>query len=119
MFQGNVGKYVEFNQGYEWEFLFEDWKVHASQLDYWSPTNTDANHSACILQALLLQYLHGAEVALRKVMPSRLKTGCGEMPIICALKKFMQDIPLNQNSLTGSQAYPTSRYMPAPIIFGH
>jgi hypothetical protein len=46
MFQGNVGKYVEFNQGYEWEFLFEDWKVNASQLDYWSPTNLDANHSA-------------------------------------------------------------------------
>lgn len=45
LFQGNAGKYVEFNQGYEWEFLFEDWKVHASQLDYWSPTNLDANHS--------------------------------------------------------------------------
>lgn len=46
MFQGNIGKYVQFNQGYEWEFLFEDWKVHTSQLDYWSPTNPDANHAA-------------------------------------------------------------------------
>jgi len=46
MFQGNIGKFVQFNQGYEWEFLFEDWKVNTSQLDYWSPTNLDANHSA-------------------------------------------------------------------------
>jgi hypothetical protein len=46
MFQGNVGKFVQFNQGYEWEFLFEDWKVNTSQLDYWSPTNPGANHSA-------------------------------------------------------------------------
>lgn len=46
MLQGNVGKYVEFNQGFENEFLFQDWLLHASQLDYWSPTNLDANHSA-------------------------------------------------------------------------
>lgn len=45
MFQGNVGKYVEFNQGFENEFLFQDWLLHKSQLDYWSPSNPDANHS--------------------------------------------------------------------------
>ena len=45
MFQGNVGKYVDFNQLYEAEFTKGNYRVHASQLDYWSPTNLDANHS--------------------------------------------------------------------------
>jgi TonB-linked SusC/RagA family outer membrane protein len=45
MFQGNVGKYVEFNQPYEVEFIKGDWRVHASQLDYWTPTNPNANHA--------------------------------------------------------------------------
>lgn len=45
MFQGVSGKYVEFNQGFENEFLFQDWKLQKSQLDYWSPENPDANHS--------------------------------------------------------------------------
>ena len=45
MFQGVSGKYVEFNQGFENEFLFQDWSLHASQLDYWFPDNLDANHS--------------------------------------------------------------------------
>jgi hypothetical protein len=45
MFQGNVGKYVEFNQGFETEFIFQDWLLHKSQLDYWSPGNPDATHS--------------------------------------------------------------------------
>lgn len=45
MFQGNVGKYVEFNQGFETEFIFQDWLLHKSQLNYWSPTNLDATHS--------------------------------------------------------------------------
>ena len=45
MFQGVNGKYVEFNQGFENEFLFQDWALHASQLDYWSPENPGANHS--------------------------------------------------------------------------
>ncbi len=45
MFQGNVGKYVEFNQPYEVEFIKGDWRVHASQLDYWTPTNPGANHA--------------------------------------------------------------------------
>lgn len=44
MFQGNVGKYVQFNQGFECEFIKGDWRVHTSQLDYWTPTNQGANH---------------------------------------------------------------------------
>lgn len=45
MFQGNAGKYVEYNQTYEAEFVKGDYRVHSSQLDYWSPNNQDANHS--------------------------------------------------------------------------
>lgn len=45
MFQGNFGKYVEYNQTYEVEFIKGDWRVHSSQLDYWTPTNPNANHS--------------------------------------------------------------------------
>ena len=45
MFQGNVGKYVEFNQPYEVEFIKGDWRVHSSQLDYWTPQNPNANHA--------------------------------------------------------------------------
>lgn len=45
MFQGNVGKYVEYNQTYEVEFIKGDWRVHSSQLDYWAPNNPDSNHS--------------------------------------------------------------------------
>jgi len=45
LFQGNVGKYVHFNQGFEVEFIKGDWRVHESQLDYWSPTNLDAGHA--------------------------------------------------------------------------
>lgn len=45
MFQGNQGKYVEYNQTYEVEFIKGDWRVHSSQLDYWRPNNPNANHS--------------------------------------------------------------------------
>ncbi len=44
-FQGNLGKYVAFNQAYEIEFPNGNYRIHASQLDYWTPTNPDANHS--------------------------------------------------------------------------
>jgi len=43
--QGNKGKYVAFNQAYEIEFPNGNYRIHASQLDYWTPTNPDANHS--------------------------------------------------------------------------
>ena len=45
LFQGNHGKYAEFNQNFEAEFTKGNYEVHASQLDYWTPTNQDANHS--------------------------------------------------------------------------
>ena len=45
MLQGNQGKYVEYNQTYEVEFIKGDWRVHSSQLDFWTPNNPNANHS--------------------------------------------------------------------------
>jgi TonB-linked SusC/RagA family outer membrane protein len=45
LFQGNAGKYVDFNQSYENEFTKGTWRIHESALDYWTPTNQDANHS--------------------------------------------------------------------------
>ncbi len=45
LFQGNVGKYVQYNQNFEAEFTKGNYQVHASQLDYWTPTNPNANHS--------------------------------------------------------------------------
>lgn len=44
LFQGNVGKYVSYNQNFEAEFTKGNYQVHASQLDYWTPTNQNANH---------------------------------------------------------------------------
>lgn len=45
MFQGNSGKYVQYNEAFEVEFNGGSLRVHESQLDYWTPTNPDANHS--------------------------------------------------------------------------
>lgn len=45
LFQGNTGKWVDFNQIYETEFTKGSWRIHESQLDYWTPTNMDANHA--------------------------------------------------------------------------
>ena len=45
LFSGNLGKYVEFNQSFEQEFTKGNYKVTASQLDYWTPTNPGANHA--------------------------------------------------------------------------
>jgi TonB-linked SusC/RagA family outer membrane protein len=45
LFSGNFGKYVQYNQAWEVEFIKGDWRVHSSQLDYWTPTNQTANHS--------------------------------------------------------------------------
>ena len=46
LFQGNLGKYVQYNQTYEVEFIKGDWRVHSSQLDYWRPDNPNAGHAA-------------------------------------------------------------------------
>jgi TonB-linked SusC/RagA family outer membrane protein len=45
LFSGNVGKYVQYNQAWEVEFIKGDYRVHSSQLDYWTPTNQNAQHS--------------------------------------------------------------------------
>jgi TonB-linked SusC/RagA family outer membrane protein len=45
LFEGNQGKYVQYNQAFEVEFIKGDWRLHSSQLDYWTPTNPTANHS--------------------------------------------------------------------------
>lgn len=45
MFQGDWGKYVEFNQAFEMEFYYGAWRVHKSQLDYWRPDNQDGTHA--------------------------------------------------------------------------
>lgn len=45
LFAGNQGKYVQYNQAWEVEFIKGDWRIHSSQLDYWTPTNPDANHA--------------------------------------------------------------------------
>jgi TonB-linked SusC/RagA family outer membrane protein len=45
LFSGNQGKYVQYNQAFEVEFIKGDWRVHKSQLDYWTPTNQNAGHA--------------------------------------------------------------------------
>jgi len=45
MLQGNAGKYVDFNSAFECEFLKGNYRIHTSQLDYWSPLNPTANHA--------------------------------------------------------------------------
>lgn len=45
LFSGNQGKYVQYNQAFEVEFIKGDYRVHESQLDYWTPTNQDATHA--------------------------------------------------------------------------
>ncbi len=45
MFQGNVGKYVVFNDNFESEFLMGDFSVHQGQLNYWRPDNPNADHA--------------------------------------------------------------------------
>lgn len=44
-FMGNAGKYVLYNQAFEVEFPNGNYRIHASQQDYWTPANLDANHS--------------------------------------------------------------------------
>jgi TonB-linked SusC/RagA family outer membrane protein len=45
LFSGNQGKYVQYNQAFEVEFIKGDLRVHKSALDYWTPTNLDATHA--------------------------------------------------------------------------
>lgn len=43
LFYGNAGKYSSFMGAYDTEFVNGDLLVHKSQLDYWTPTNSDAS----------------------------------------------------------------------------
>ncbi|MBR1869005.1 MAG: SusC/RagA family TonB-linked outer membrane protein, partial [Bacteroidales bacterium] len=45
LFQGFAGKYVNFDQMYEWEFYKGNYRLHTSSVDYWSPANTDGTHA--------------------------------------------------------------------------
>lgn len=45
LLQGNLGKYVNFNQNFENEFLLGSYSVHKAQLNYWTPENPNATHS--------------------------------------------------------------------------
>ena len=44
MFQGNIGKWVVYNDNFESEFLMGNYSVHVSQLNYWTPDNPDPDH---------------------------------------------------------------------------
>lgn len=46
LFQGYSGKWVNFNQIYEYEFYKGNYSTHKSSLDYWSPANPKGNHAA-------------------------------------------------------------------------
>lgn len=46
LFYGTAGKSIEFNRAFWKEFIKQDWSVHSAQLDYWTPTNRNAGHSA-------------------------------------------------------------------------
>ena len=45
LFQGFAGKYVNFDQMYEWEFYKGNYRLHTSSVDYWSPANPDGTHA--------------------------------------------------------------------------
>lgn len=67
LFQGNVGKYVNYNTNFEMEFLMGNLSVHTAQLDYWRPDNQDANHATLHYYSGgggLPQYVWGGGAAL-------------------------------------------------------
>lgn len=45
LWSGNQGKYVQYNQAFEVEFIKGDLRVHKSALNYWTPTNRNATHA--------------------------------------------------------------------------
>ena len=45
LFQGYAGKYVNFDQMYEWEFYKGNYRLHTSSVDYWRPDNPNASHA--------------------------------------------------------------------------
>lgn len=45
LWYGNNGKYIDFNRGYEKEFIKNDLTIHQSSIDNWAPNNQNAGHS--------------------------------------------------------------------------
>ena len=45
LFQGYAGKYVNFDQMYEWEYYKGNFRLHTSSVDYWSPAHTKGTHA--------------------------------------------------------------------------
>lgn len=45
LFQGYAGKYVNYDQMYEWEFYKGNYRLHTSSVDYWSPSNPTGTHA--------------------------------------------------------------------------
>ena len=45
LFQGYAGKYVNFDQMYEWEYYKGNYRLHTSSVDYWSPAHTSGTHA--------------------------------------------------------------------------
>lgn len=48
LWTANFGKYVNYNRSWEVEFNKGDYRVNASQLDYWRPDNQGANHATLV-----------------------------------------------------------------------
>ena len=46
LLHGYAGKWVNYNQIYEYEFFKGNYSIHKSSLDYWSPANPSGNHAA-------------------------------------------------------------------------
>jgi TonB-linked SusC/RagA family outer membrane protein len=46
LFHGYAGKYINFDQLYEYEFYKGNYNIHVSQLDYYAPWNPNGNHGA-------------------------------------------------------------------------
>lgn len=45
LFQGYAGKYVNFDQMYEWEYYKGNYRLHTSSKDFWSPSHTSGTHA--------------------------------------------------------------------------
>lgn len=52
LFSGYAGKWVNFDQMYEWEFYKGNYRTHLSSLDYWTPANPDGKHAAVHYSAI-------------------------------------------------------------------
>ena len=48
LWTADFGKYVNYNNSWEIEFTKGDYRASKSQLDYWSPTNPNANHATLV-----------------------------------------------------------------------